>query len=139
MKTIIYKRKVFFNKKDVCSIGIILKKYGVKGNSYAGNVLKRIYHYYFGDSVNLYKEYKKYYKKEFKTYDNYLECHLGLPDELRRKIVYRKIFYVNLEGKGEHIGDSFLYDDELKEQFWEFAGGIEYENQNWLCNEQFFY
>lgn len=139
MKTIIYNKMVLFEKRSVLSLKNLLKKYGVRGNSYAGEVLKRIYQYYFGDAVDMFKEYKKYYKNEFKTFDSYLECHLGLPEELRKKLEFRKIFYVNLDGKGEHIGDSFSYDDELKYQFWEIAGGIEYEDKNWVCDEQFFY
>ena len=62
MKTIIYNKMVLFEKRSVLSLKNLLKKYGVRGNSYAGEVLKRIYQYYFGDAVDMFKEYKKYYK-----------------------------------------------------------------------------
>ena len=36
-----------------------------------------------------------------------LECHMGIPERVRRKLS-AKILFVNLDGKGQHIGDSRL-------------------------------
>lgn len=138
MKTIKYGDYVFFDRKVVGSVCKLIRKYGVKKRSYAGEVLQRVYHYCFGDAVNLEKEYKKYYRAEYDNVDQYLECHLGVPKSVRDRLSSNKIFYVNLSDKGEHIGDSFLYDDGLKEQFWNMVGGVENENPSGLHYEQFF-
>ena len=63
MKTIKYNRSIFFEKKTVGSPRKLTRAYGVKYNSYAGEVLRRIHHYFFGDSIDLEKEYRKYYEE----------------------------------------------------------------------------
>lgn len=117
----------------------LIKKYGVKYNSYAGQVLKRIYQYYFGNSINLRQDYRKYYRKEYESFNDYLECHLGFPKEVINRMEGEKFLCVNLDGKGERAGESFSYEDELKKQFWEMVGGADSENQSRLRDEQFFY
>ena len=139
MKTVKYGNYIFFDKKSVCSVSRLIRRYGVKRKSYAGEVLERIYYYYFGDAVNIKKEYKKFYKNEFDNVDMFLECHMGIPERVRRKLSAKRILFVNLDGKGQHIGDSFYYDDDgLKEQFWNMVGGLENENSSRLRYEQFF-
>lgn len=139
MKTVKYGNYIFFDKKSVGSVSRLIHRYGVKRKSYAGEVLERIYYYYFGDAVNIKKEYKKFYKNEFDNVDMFLECHMGIPERVRRKLSAKRILFVNLDGKGQHIGDSFYYDDDgLKEQFWNMVGGVENENSSRLRYEQFF-
>ena len=139
MKTVKYGNYIFFDKKSVGSVSRLIRRYGVKRKSYAGEVLERIYYYYFGDAVNIKKEYKKFYKNEFDNVDMFLECHMGIPERVRRKLSAKRILFVNLDGKGQHIGDSFYYDDDgLKEQFWNMVGGLENENSSRLRYEQFF-
>lgn len=138
MKTVKYVNYIFFEKKVVGSARKLICRYGVKYKSYAGEVLERIYHYYFGDAVDVNKEYKKFYKKEFDNLDMYLECHMGIPESVRGKLSAKKLLCVNLDDKGQRIGDSFYYDDGLREQFWNMVGGIENENSSGLRYEQFF-
>lgn len=119
---------LFFNKNEVGSKSILLKKYGVKKNSYAGNVLARIYDQYFGNSIEIKKEYKRYYKKEFRDYVQYLVCRFNMPETLAIKISEEKKYYVNLNWKEEQPGSRFSYDDDLRKQFWDFVGGLEDES-----------
>ena len=139
MKTVKYGNYIFYEKKVVGSVSRLVRKFGVRRKSYAGEVVERIYYYYFGDAVNINKEYKKFYKYEFNNLDMYLECHMGIPESVRRRLSAKKLLCVDLDSKGQRIGDSFYYDDDgLKEQFWNMVGGVEIENQNGLRYEQFF-
>lgn len=138
MKTIRYGDYLFFDKKVVGPVHKLVRRYGVKYNSYAGEVLRRIYHYFFGDAVNVNKEYEKYYKMEFENLDRYLECRLGIPENVRKRLLCNKLLCVDLSDKGERVGESFYYDDGLKKQFWEMVGGVENENPSGLRYEQFF-
>ena len=119
---------LFFNKKEVGSRRKILNIYKVKKKSYAGNVILRIYNYYFGDSKNVKREYEIYYSKEFSNYKDYLICRFNISNELADTISKENMNYVDLDWKGDQVGESFSYEDKLKEQFWRFVGGIKYEN-----------
>lgn len=121
-------RYLFFNKAEICSRNRLIKLYGVKKRSYAGNVVMRVYDSYFGNAINIKKEFSKYYKKEFKTCEQFLVCRFNMTEELAKKVCNEKTHYVDLEWKGDQIWYSFSYDDELKKQFWRFVGGIEYED-----------
>ena len=123
-----FKDYIFFNKNDIGSKRKLLKMYKVKKNSFAGKTISRIYDYYFGNSTNIKKEFYRYYKREFVDKLEYLTCHLNIPEDLAQKICDEKKYYVNLNWKGDQIGYSFLNDDKLKNQFWDFVGGIEYED-----------
>lgn len=119
---------LFFNLYEVGTKARLLNLYKVKRNSYAGEVIGRIYDLYFGNPINYRKEFRRYYKKEFDNCEQYLVCRFNMSEELARKICRNKKYYVDLEWKGEQVGDCFSYDDELKNQFWGFVGGLEYED-----------
>lgn len=119
---------LFFNVYEVGTKARLLNLYKVKRNSYAGEVIGRIYDLYFGNPINYRKEFHKYYKKEFDTCEQYLICRFNMSEELAQKICRNKKYYVDLAWKGDQVGDYFSYDDELKNQFWRFVGGLEYED-----------
>lgn len=128
MKTVKFDRYIFFDKKQIGTINRMLRHYGVRKNSYAGGVIVRLYNYYFGNSIDVKKEFKKYYYKEYdKNYNEYLQCHFDMPERLSSVISKSKVFYVDLDGKFDRVGDSF-YDDDLVEDFWNYLGGIDNEN-----------
>ena len=56
---------LFFIKKHIPTRRKLLRKLGVRRNTYAGKVISRLYSYYFSGSINLQKEYRKYYYEEF--------------------------------------------------------------------------
>ncbi len=138
MKTIRYDRYIFFDKKTIGSVRKLTRQFGVRYNSFAGEVIQRIYHFYFGDAINLNKEYKRFYKNEFEDVDKYVACRLGIPKEVRKRLIGNRIFYVNLDEKGEDLDNSFDYDDELKNTFWDLLGGLENEDSSRIRYEQFF-
>lgn len=115
---------LFFNKNEVGTKNKLLRLYGVKKNSYAGTVVSRIYDSYFGNPTNIKKEFARYYKKEFDSYERYLVCRFNMPEELAKKVCEDKKYYVNLNWKAEQPGETFSYDEELRLQFWEFVGGL---------------
>lgn len=135
MKTIKYNNYLFFDKKVIGNAKQLMKKFGIKRNSYAGEVVKRLFSYCFEDAVKIKKEYNKYYKKEFGNYKDYLECHFEIPQTLIEKICEKNVCYVNLEEKGDRIGELFWDNDELKSEFWDLLGGLEHENKNRLHYE----
>lgn len=128
MSILKFNEYLFFNKKDIGTPNNILRYFKIKKNSYAGNVLLRVYHYYFGNAINLEKEYTKYYKKEFDNYKEYLICKFNMPSNLAEKIMNQKTLYVNLEWRGEQIKYSFYDDEKLRKLFLSYVGGIESEN-----------
>lgn len=119
---------LFFNLYEVGTKARLLNLYKVKKNSYAGEVIGRIYDLYFGNPINYRKEFRRYYKKEFDNCEQYLVCRFNMSEELARKVCRNKKYYVDLEWKGDQVGYYFSYDDELKNQFWGFVGGLEYED-----------
>ena len=56
--------RIYFRKKDIPYKRYVMKRMGVKKNTFAGNMISRVYDYYFYGAINFRKEYKKYYKKE---------------------------------------------------------------------------
>lgn len=118
----------FFNKRKIGSKHRIFKFFGVKEKSYAGKTLLRLYMQYFGEAELLRQTYRKYYKKEFSTYKDFLVCRYNISDKLAEVIMKENMSCTDLSSKGDDIAYSFDSDDELKKFFLEYAGGIRYED-----------
>lgn len=69
---------LFFNLYEVGTKARLLNLYKVKKNSYAGEVIGRIYDLYFGNPINYRKEFRRYYKKEFDNCEQYLVCRFNI-------------------------------------------------------------
>lgn len=123
-----FKDYFFFEKNSVKSKRKLLKYFGVRRNTYAGNVAERLHDYFYKNATNLKREYWKYYRKEFGDYEEYLICRFNMPERVAKLLCGEKIYYVNLKWKGEHPGDYFEYDDALRMKFWDFMGGLEIED-----------
>lgn len=65
--------KMFFRESWLPPKWLVQKRLGVQKSTYAGNVISRMYDYYFQGAVNFKWEYRTYYRKEFATVENYLE------------------------------------------------------------------
>ena len=115
---------LFFNKKEIGTRSKLLRLYKVKKNTYAGQVVDRIYNSLFGNPINIKSEFLKYYKKEFEYCNQYLICHFNMPEELARKICNEKKYYVDLNWKVDQIWNSFTFDEILTEKFWNLVGGM---------------
>ena len=110
-------RDVLFRRTPRMCLWGAYRFFGVKRNSYAATIVERIYDHYCRGANNLYLEYLLYYRKEFSTFDTFLEQKYNLfPDEVAKK----KSFFLchktrDFEADG-HITD--LLDDEvIKETF----------------------
>ena len=61
-------RAIYFEKSSKNSSKAMMKYFNVRKNTYFSYFFNRLYYELFCNSTNLYSEYKKYYKKEFKSY-----------------------------------------------------------------------
>ena len=118
----------FFNRRKIGSKHGICKFFGVKEKSYAGKTLLRLYMQYFGDAELLRKTYRKYYRKEFLSYKDFLVCRYNLDDGVVEEIMQENMSCTNLSFKEDDIAYSFNSDDELRILFIEYVGGIRDED-----------
>ena len=80
------KRINFVDKQDYVlfltivyfKIFLSYKIFNISRKGFIGIVLKNIYRTRFSNSYSVYLEYLKYYRKEFDTYSEYLDCHYNL-------------------------------------------------------------
>ena len=74
---IVYKKDgiVYFNKNVLPRKWLVLKRMGVKRNSFAGDVISRLYDYYFSGAIDLNNDFRKYYRKEYASIIDYMEQH----------------------------------------------------------------
>lgn len=63
-----------------------MKTLGVKKNTFAGNMISRVYDYYFQGAINLKKEYRKYYRKEFCSVEKFIEEHFNIELDDAKKL-----------------------------------------------------
>ena len=113
---------VFFLKKSTVCLGGAYKFFGVKKNSYMGSVVQRIYDYYCGGAINLYRTYRKYYKKEFSTYEEFLEKHFNLfPDEVR-SISSKRLYYKDTSFQPENNITHLIEDLAIENTVKQFLG-----------------
>lgn len=123
--------KIFFIASRIPSKKAVLRKLGVKKHTFAGNMVSRVYDYYFDGAVNFRKEYKKYYRKEFGAVVTYIEERYNVePSEA--EILYKKNFSVKdfLHQSIERNIETLNYDVDFKNAFSDCVGGIEYEDQD---------
>ena len=113
---------VFFPKKSTVSLCGAYKFFGVKKNSYMGSVVRRIYDYYCGGAINLYRTYRKYYKKEFSTYEEFLGKHFNLfPDEVR-SISSKHLYYKDISFQPENNITNLIEDLAIANTVKQFLG-----------------
>lgn len=113
----------FIKKKGICKNNFI-KAFGVSKKSYIGKVFSRLYIYYCGGAVNLESEYKKYYKKEFPSFIDYLMERHNLLKEEALKLNNQKSYYKVIENNPERNIDSLIEDSSINKVFISFFGGV---------------
>ena len=123
----------FFSKKKIGSINKIHRYFGIKRGTYAGRTISRLYYEYFGCAYRIDKYYRKYYRKEFPSCEEFLVCRYNLPLDLAKTIVQGKLWCTDMGIKRDQISYSFSYDDELTKLFSDYVGGIQHENSSWIC------
>lgn len=127
---------IYFPKKKIPRKHCVMKKMGVRKNTFAGNAVSRMYDYYFKDAINLKKEYKKYYRKEFDSAIKFIEEHLNMEHALAVKLAYGNysIKYCTSQSVERNI-ETLNYDEKLKKSFSDAIGGIADEDPDGIYYE----
>ena len=87
-----------------------------------GSVVRRIYDDYCGGAINLYRTYRKYYKKEFSSYEEFLERHFNLfPDEVR-SISSKHLYYKDTSFQPENNITNLIEDLAIANTVKQFLG-----------------
>jgi Predicted ferric reductase len=121
--------RVFFREKFIPRKSQVMKKLGVKKNTYAGNLISRVYDYYFNGALNFRNEYRKYYRKEFRSVEKFIEEHFNIEhNEAKRLAADDYSMKDSLYRSVERNIETLNYDQYLKNAISEAIGGLEYEN-----------
>lgn len=118
----------FFNKREIGSLRKMQRKFGVKKDSYAGNIIKRLYYEFFGQACSVKSYYRKYYRKEYSSCEEFLNCRFAISPELANIIVKEKLWFSNMKSKRDSISIYLNYENSLRDIFVKYVGGITYEN-----------
>lgn len=101
---------------------------GVKPKTYIGNVFGRLFDYYFKNSVQLYKEYKNSYKKEFSSFEEYLRNKHNLNDKEIKALKNKSSYYKHFENIPGGTPENLLFYEEVKDRVYDFFGGLKNED-----------
>lgn len=132
-KTSCYKieGKIYFRKKDIPCKRRVMKILGVKKNTFAGNMVSRVYDYYFQGAVNFRKEYRKYYRKEFSSIERFIEEHFNIEHDEAQKLAASDYSMKECSRRSiERNIETLNYDESFKEAFSEAVGGLKDEDQD---------
>lgn len=128
--------RIFFPVDLLPKKGKVLKTLGVRKNTFAGNMVSRMYDYYFSGAVDFYKEYRKYYSREFPSLKEYIEERYNIDPSLAKK--YSTGHYCMNECSRRSIErnvETLNYDEDFKHKFSEAVGGIEDEDPDGIYYE----
>lgn len=127
--------EIFFDKNCINDENEIFYILGVKKNSYAGSIFSRLYDLYFDHSIQLKNEYKKFYRKEYLSFESFLFDKYNLSQsEIDRFSCCNLYFkhYSLIPGYGVNY---ILEDKRISEIFWKSV--IKDENQRRIRHKQF--
>lgn len=137
-KTLCYKidGRIYFRQKDIPRKRQVMKTMGVKKNTFAGNMVSRVYDYYFQGAVNFRKEYQKYYRKEFSSVERFIEEHFNIEHDEAKKLAtsdysMKECSHWSIERNIETLN----YDKNFKRAFSKAVGGLEDEDQDGVYYE----
>ena len=123
--------RIFFPVGLLPKKGKVLKTLGVRKNTFAGNMVSRMYDYYFSGAVDFCKEYRKYYNREFPSLEEYIEERYNIDPDLAKK--YAAGHYRMNECSRRSIErnvEILNYDEDFKHKFSGAVGGIEDEDSD---------
>ena len=127
MNNIAYKIKgiLYFDSKALPGKKVVLKRMGVRCNTFAGNIISRLYDFYFKGALNFNKDYHKYYKREYRTIVDYMEQHHNISHE--NAVLMSKGSFSMKNCSLDSIELSFMFineDENIVNAFSEAVGGI---------------
>jgi len=102
---------VYYNKSYHLEKSYFFKVLGIKPKSYIGQTITRIHDYYFKNSCLLIKDYKKYYKKEYSSFIDYLEKKHNLFQHEIVKLKKHKAYYSEKQYTEKFRAGELLNDD----------------------------
>ena len=123
--------RIYFRQKDIPSKRRVMKTLGVKKNKFAGNMISRVYDYYFQGAINFRKEYRKYYRKEFCSVEKFIEEHFNIEHEDAIKLAAGNYSMKECSRRSiERNIETLNYDESFKNAFSKAVGGLEDEDQD---------
>lgn len=127
---------IYFQKKNIPRKFFVMKKMGVKKNTFAGNLVSRMYDYYFKDGLNFQKEYRKYYHKEFDTICAFIEEHFNMEHDLAMKLANGNysIKYCSSQSIERNV-ETLNYDENFRRAFSNAIGGLQDEDPDGIYYE----
>lgn len=137
-KTSCYKKdgKIYLRNKDIPRKAQVMRKLGVKKNTFAGNMISRVYDYYFDGTLNFRKEYQKYYKKEFSSVEEFIEEHFNIEHDEAVRLAVDDYSMKDCSSRSiERNIETLNYDESFKKAFSEVVGGLEDEDQDGIYYE----
>ena len=127
--------RIYFRQKDIPHKRRVMKALGVKKNTFAGNMISRVYDYFQG-AINFRKEYKKYYRKEFSSVDKFIQERFNIECEDAKKLAegnysIKECSLCSIERNIETLN----YDESFKNAFSKAVGGLEDEDKDGVYYE----
>lgn len=123
--------KVYFRIKNIPRKSQLMKKLGVKKNTFAGNMISRVYDYYFDGALNFRKEYRRYYRKEFGSVEEFIEEHFNIVHNEAIKLAMDDYSMKNCSSRSiERNIETLNYDESFKKAFSEAVGGLDDEDSD---------
>ena len=128
--------RIYFRKKDIPYKRYVMKRMGVKKNTFAGNMISRVYDYYFYGAINFRKEYKKYYKKEFCSVEKFIQEYFNIAPDIAEKLAEGNYSMKECSHRSiERNIETLNYDENFKIAFSKAVGGLEDEDKNGVYYE----
>ena len=128
--------RIYFRQKDIPPKEKVMKTLGVKKNKYAGNMISRMYDYYFQGAINFRREYRKYYRKEFCSLEKFIEEHFNIEWDDAKKLAEGNYSMKECSRRSiERNIETLNYDEYIKNAFSKAVGGLEDEDQDGIYYE----
>ena len=109
---------LYFNNSVLPSKRIVMKRMGVKRRTFAGNVVSRLYDFYFQGALDFNKDFRKYYKKEYASIVDYMEQHHNISHDNALFMSKGSFSMKNcVRDSVERNIENINYDKELKNAF----------------------
>lgn len=113
-----------------------MKRMGVKRNTFAGNMVSRMYDYYFQGAINFRKEYRNYYRKEFDSLEKFIQEHFNIELDCAKKLAEGNYCMKACSRSSiERNIETLNYDEHFKLAFSKAVGGLKDEDQDGICYE----
>lgn len=127
---------LYFDNSRLPCKWTVMHRMKVRSKSFAGNMVARMYDYYFSGAVNFNKEFHKYYNKEYESITEYMEQHYNISHEDAQIMAAGSYSMKNCTQQSiERNIETLNYDSALKNAFYKAVGGINDEDQDRIYYE----